>query len=76
MALTEIGNHHVLEALDKALAQLGESSKQATIYHLLKTCCANSKEELTRPQIEEGLFDIFGEGAWLILRRFHVELAR
>ena len=74
MAMTETGDPVLLQALEKALGELGPSTKHALPYHLQKMYRVDSAAKLTLNQIESGLSDIFGSATILILDRLYAEL--
>lgn len=60
MALIEIGNRELSEALDKTLEVMGPSTRQALECHLTKAYGVGSLLELDLLQLEEGMRQILG----------------
>lgn len=74
MAISQVGKYGPSEALNRTLSALDESCKQAIAYHLKERYDIDPLSEPTLAQIEDAIYDMFGEGAEILLTRLHTEL--
>jgi len=74
VAISEISKYGPSKALNRTLSALDEPCKKAISYHLKQRYNIDPLSDLTPSQIEDAISDMLGEGADILISRFHTEL--
>lgn len=74
MAIAEFSKNSSSKALSRTLNVLDEPCKKAIAYHLKQRYDIDPLSNPTPSQIEEAISDMLGEGADILISRFHTEL--
>lgn len=74
MAISEFCKNGPSRALDRTLSVLDEPCKKAIAFHLRQRYAIDALSDPTPSQIEQAITDMLGEGADILISRFHTEL--
>lgn len=74
MAISEIRKYRPSNALNRTLSVLDEPCKKAIAFHLKQRYDIDPLSDPTPSQIEAAISDMLGEGADILISRFHTEL--